>query len=92
MLSAVSQQHDAALDIGCGNGISTARLASYFTYVEGIDLGENMIEKARANYPGLQFSACAAEEFDSRHRYDLITSATSFYCLLGRICGRFSVG
>ena len=79
MLSAVSQQHDAALDIGCGNGISTARLASYFTYVEGIDLGEKMIEKARAKYPGLHFSACAAEKFAPRRRYDLITSATSFY-------------
>jgi ubiquinone/menaquinone biosynthesis C-methylase UbiE len=78
-LSAACAGHDAALDIGCGNGVSTIRLADYFSHVEGVDLGENLIEKARANYPSLRFSVSPAEQFQPARRYDLITSATSFY-------------
>jgi SAM-dependent methyltransferase len=78
-LSAACAKHEAALDIGCGNGVSTVRLADYFSDVEGVDLGENLIEKAKANYPALRFSACPAEQFQTVRRYDLITSATSFY-------------
>lgn len=44
-------KREAALDIGCGNGVSTARLKPYFPYVEGVDIGENLIKKARVNYP-----------------------------------------
>ncbi|MEN3031637.1 class I SAM-dependent methyltransferase [Chromobacterium amazonense] len=78
-LSAACSGHEAALDIGCGNGVSTIRLADYFSHVEGVDLGENLIEKAKANYPALRFSASPAEQFQAERRYDLITSATSFY-------------
>jgi SAM-dependent methyltransferase len=89
-LSARCSGHEAALDIGCGNGVSTIRLAEYFSDVEGVDLGENLIGKARANYPALRFTACAAEQFQAVRRYDLITSATSFYwmdrqAVLGRM-------
>ncbi|AJK48190.1 class I SAM-dependent methyltransferase [Burkholderia plantarii] len=78
-LSEACAKHQSALDIGCGNGVSTIRLADYFADVEGVDLGENLIEKARANYPKLRFSASPAEQFKTERRYDLITSATSFY-------------
>jgi ubiquinone/menaquinone biosynthesis C-methylase UbiE len=78
-LSSACAGHEAALDIGCGNGVSTIRLADYFAHVEGVDLGENLIEKARANYPGLSFNACPAEQFQPQRVYDLITSGTSFY-------------
>ena len=79
MLSSACRKHEAALDIGCGNGVSTIRLASYFSHVEGVDLGGNLIEKARANYPHLHFSTTSAEQMKVDRRYDLITSATSFY-------------
>ncbi len=70
---------DAALDIGCGNGVSTIRLKEYFRYIEGSDLGENLIGKAKANFPEIPFSAIPSEEYQSNQRFDLITSATSFY-------------
>ncbi len=70
---------DAALDIGCGNGVSTIRLAPYFNYVEGVDIGANLIEKAKSNYPAIRFSVSPAEEYSSQKKFDLITSATSFY-------------
>lgn len=71
--------HDAALDIGCGNGVSTGRLRTWFRHVEGCDQGDALIERARVNYPGLLFSVSPAESFSSHRRFDLVTSATSFY-------------
>lgn len=79
LLAANCARHDAALDLGCGNGVSTIALADDFAQVEGIDLGAKMIEKARLNYPALNFSVCPVEAFEARRRYDLITSATAFY-------------
>lgn len=52
---------EAALDIGCGNGVSTVRLQPWFRYVEGSDLGEALIAKARENYPGIRFSVSPAK-------------------------------
>ncbi|KIS41325.1 class I SAM-dependent methyltransferase [Kosakonia radicincitans] len=69
----------AALDIGCGNGVSSIRLKDYFSYVEGCDLGEALIERARVNYPELSFTVSPAETFSPERTFDLITSATSFY-------------
>ncbi len=69
----------AALDLGCGNGVSTVRLLPYFDYVEGSDMGANLIDKAKTNYPGCNFSVSAAEEYESQRKFDLVTSATAFY-------------
>lgn len=71
--------NENALDIGCGNGVSTVRLKNYFRHVEGCDLGEALIEKARQNYPSLRFTVSPAEEFNPEKHFDVITSATSFY-------------
>ena len=71
--------HNSALDIGCGNGVSTVFLQQYFTHVEGCDIGEALIDKARHNYPDLKFTVSSAEKFIPNTRFDLITSATSFY-------------
>ena len=51
------------LDIGCGPGNSTALLKEFFPDAEviGADNSENMLEKARASYPGLSFVRCDAE-------------------------------
>ncbi|HGM6859849.1 class I SAM-dependent methyltransferase [Serratia rubidaea] len=78
-LAARAPAHNAALDIGCGNGVSTVRLQGLFQHVEGCDIGEALIDKARQNYPDLTFSVSPAEDFVPQRRFDLITSATSFY-------------
>ncbi|MCP4003399.1 MAG: class I SAM-dependent methyltransferase [bacterium] len=45
------------LDLGCGAGIPVTReLARHFD-VSGVDASPNMIERARANVPGVAFSA-----------------------------------
>ncbi|MDV5139667.1 class I SAM-dependent methyltransferase [Chimaeribacter arupi] len=78
-LAARTPGHDAALDIGCGNGVSTIRLKGAFAEVEGCDLGDALIERARHNYPDVTFSVSPAETFSPSRACDLVTSATSFY-------------
>ncbi|MDR3585085.1 MAG: methyltransferase domain-containing protein [Desulfosporosinus sp.] len=48
------------IDISCGPGNSTEVLARRFkgAYIAGVDNSENMISKAKENYPHLDFSLC----------------------------------
>ncbi len=48
------------IDIGCGPGNSTEILANRFkdAYIIGVDNSEDMIAKAKKNYPSLNFSIC----------------------------------
>ncbi|PHM73532.1 class I SAM-dependent methyltransferase [Xenorhabdus kozodoii] len=78
-LAARTATKETALDIGCGNGVSTIHLKKYFAHVEGVDLGDALIERARHNYPDITFSISPAETFSVSRPCDLITSATSFY-------------
>ena len=70
---------EAALDIGCGNGVSTVRLQPWFRYVEGSDLGEALIARPARTTRRSRFSVSPAETFAPQRRFDLVTSATSFY-------------
>lgn len=91
-LAQESPAQRAALDIGCGNGVSSIRLKPHFAYVEGQDLGAQLIEKARETHPLVTFKVSTGEELTSDRRFDLVTSATSFYwmdrdAVLKRISG-----
>lgn len=68
-----------ALDIGCGNGVSTIRLKSYFTEVVGVDLGATLINYAKNSFPEISFIVGQAEDIEFEQKFDLVTSATSFY-------------
>ena len=46
---------DRVLDIGCGTGHLTARIAESGADVVGIDASESMVLQARSNYPHLRF-------------------------------------
>lgn len=70
---------DSALDIGCGNGVSTIKLRPYFKNVKGVDIGPNLINFAQSSFPDLEFEVINAEFIAATKQYDLITSATSFY-------------
>lgn len=78
-LNGLCKLHKSALDIGCGNGVSSIGLSKYFNKVSGIDLGENLIQLAQQNYPQIDFKVVDADDFTSQIKFDLITSATSFY-------------
>ena len=46
---------DRALDVGCGSGEFTARLARVVASVVGVDVAEEALSRARARCPGLDF-------------------------------------
>lgn len=50
------------IDIGCGPGNSSDVLAKQFgnAYILGVDNSENMIKKAKKDYPDLEFKICDA--------------------------------
>lgn len=65
---------ELVVDIGCGPGNSTAVVKAAFpkARVIGADNSPAMIEKARKNYPHLEFALSSAQELEGK--YDLIFS------------------
>lgn len=66
------------LDLGCGPGNSTKKLAERFGEAEilGIDYSEDMLEKARATYPELKFEKSSVpDDLDKLGgKFDLVFS------------------
>lgn len=70
----IDRNPEKIIDIGCGPGNSTSVLKNLFFKADvcGIDSSENMIEKAKAAYPDIDFMLCDARNISSG--YDLIFS------------------
>ncbi len=58
------QSGDQILDLGCGTGQLTAKIADLGAIVAGIDADAKMINKAQENYPHLKFDVADATNFD----------------------------
>jgi trans-aconitate methyltransferase len=73
---------DRVLDLGCGPGGTTARIAQMTSgRVVGVDVSEGMIEKAVATYSGpphLSFLARDAAQLDYLNEFDLIFCNSAF--------------
>lgn len=76
---------ESILDIGCGDGKVTAKLAALVSQgrVTGIDSSQEMIDFARMRYPSTQFPSLSFERVDAQnldynHEFDLVVS---FACL-----------
>lgn len=54
---------ETILDLGCGTGHLTHRIAERGAAVIGLDSAPPMIAQARINYPGIRFTLAAAENF-----------------------------
>jgi SAM-dependent methyltransferase len=66
----------AVLDLGCGTGRLSARLAGLFDRYVGVDL-DTMVEEARRRNPGLEaeFVAASVQEYDyPAESFDLVLS------------------
>lgn len=65
---------ESIIDLGCGPGNSTAILKKYFkhAHITGLDYSSNMIQKAKENYPDLNFVQGNVQDFSGS--YDLIFS------------------
>src|ERR671937_2884362 len=61
---------ERVLDLGCGTGHLTARLAESGVEAVGLDSSPEMVERARRAYPGLRFEVGDARDFALDERFD----------------------
>lgn len=67
------------LDIGCGTGYLTSRIAEKCRNVTGIDLSETMIATAKKNYPDINFIVADATVFRDEKGFDGIFSNATLH-------------
>lgn len=67
------------LDIGCGTGHLTAQIAATGAHVIGVDRSAEMIRKARAAHPSLQFEVADARELSFARPFDAIFSNATLH-------------
>ncbi|NMG08535.1 class I SAM-dependent methyltransferase [Brasilonema sp. UFV-L1] len=65
---------ECILDLGCGTGYLTHKIASLGAEVIGIDSALSMIEQARKNYPQLDFEVLDAKKLPFTEKFDAIFS------------------
>jgi trans-aconitate methyltransferase len=62
------------LDLGCGTGQLTNELASFGVDVIGMDSSQEMVDKAKENYPHLDFVRGNASDFEYQSSFDAVFS------------------
>jgi ubiquinone/menaquinone biosynthesis C-methylase UbiE len=85
VIAGMDTSHMRALDIGCGTGRITRYFKGRFSSVIGVDISEEMINKAKEDNPGIEFAATngrdlngiPAESVDFIHSFAVLQSITS---------------
>jgi trans-aconitate methyltransferase len=67
------------LDLGCGTGHLTRRIADAGAEVVGLDIDTGMIEQARRHYPGLRFEQGDAADFSVAEPCDAVFSNAALH-------------
>jgi trans-aconitate methyltransferase len=70
---------ESILDLGCGTGDLTFEIAQAGAEVQGIDLAEEMIRKAKKKYPELSFSVENAETYKRPNAFDAVFSNAALH-------------
>jgi trans-aconitate methyltransferase len=70
------------LDVGCGTGHLTARIAEAGAHVEGLDSSVDMIGQARRNYPKIPFWLANASSFTVDEPFDAVFSNAALHWVL----------
>ncbi|WP_414618807.1 class I SAM-dependent methyltransferase [Calothrix sp. CCY 0018] len=73
------QPNERILDLGCGTGQLTAKIAEAGAEVIGIDSSDEMIEQAQQNYPQLQFKLADAKNFQLSQSVDAVFSNATLH-------------
>jgi trans-aconitate 2-methyltransferase len=68
------QAGEQILDLGCGTGELTARIAQSGACVQGIDLSGSSISTAQLKYPKIKFSVASATNFQVEDMLDAVFS------------------
>lgn len=67
------------LDVGCGNGLLTAKLCALGADVTGIDASRSMLELAQTNCPAAHFELMDAADFSFAEPFDVVFSNAVFH-------------
>ncbi len=70
------------LDLGCGTGQLTAKIAAAGADVTGLDASPEMIGQARQNYPRLQFTLQSAVAMQFENEFDAVFSNAALHWIL----------
>lgn len=73
------QPGERVLDLGCGSGVLTAEIAARGARVLGIDGSSAMIEKALAQFPGLDFIVGDGHDFSVSRPCDAVFSNAALH-------------
>ncbi len=73
------QKGERILDLGCGTGHLTKIISDSGAMVTGIDSSAEMIEKARINYPCLDFAVKDATDFSFEEKFDSVFSNATLH-------------
>lgn len=77
------QAGELILDLGCGAGELTAKIATSGAKVYGIDFAPNMISKAQVKFPELEFKQHNAElPFPFEERFDAVFSNAALHWMI----------
>src|SRR5450755_2257353 len=74
-----AQPGEKILDIGCGTGHLTAKIASSGAHVTGIDRSPDMIRQAREAYPAIRFEVADATNLPLEERFDAVFSNATLH-------------
>lgn len=67
------------LDIGCGTGHLTAKIATFGATVTGVDYSAEMIRQARGAYPGIRFEVADARAIPLETPFDAVFSNATLH-------------
>jgi trans-aconitate 2-methyltransferase len=73
------QAGERILDVGCGTGHLTKKIADAGAMVTGMDSSENMIAAARADYPGIEFVQADVTDFSVEEKYNAVFSNATLH-------------
>lgn len=73
------QEDERILDLGCGTGHLTDRIADSCAEVVGLDHSEEMIETARSTYPTHRFVHADARDFAFEEAFDVVFSNAALH-------------
>jgi len=78
------QPGERILDLGCGTGQLTQKIADSGANVLGLDASPDMIGQARQNYPRLQFVLANAAALQFENEFDAVFSNAALHWMLDR--------
>ena len=74
-----AQPGERILDLGCGTGHLTAKIAEAGAHVLGVDRSPEMIRQAKERYPSLRFEVMDAREIALNENFDAVFSNATLH-------------